>query len=227
MNAAEEIPASVCAAVGSQLGAFLSGIHGIPVAEFDSSAVKHESLCLEDCLASARDDYAQARAGIPTQYAPRVQRFLDASPPSDGLEWSRGVFAQRSRQRAHPRTERRCVRDYRLGRHSGHRSSVRFRPAISRSGTDGPGSLTRGLRPGPFSRERSDTAACAFFRPMAGAGEHRIRADAAERCVSRRGDALAEVAISLSIGRMMRISVVSSRSSPDRVDAPKQVFDVV
>lgn len=86
MNAAEEVPPSACAAVGSQLGAFLSGIHGIPVAEFDSSAVKHESLSLEDCLASARDDYAQARTGIPTQYAPRVERFLDASPPSDAWD---------------------------------------------------------------------------------------------------------------------------------------------
>jgi aminoglycoside phosphotransferase (APT) family kinase protein len=83
MNATEEILARAGAAVGSQLGAFLGGIHGIRVAEFDSSAVRHELLCLKDCLASARGDYAQARTGIPTQYAARVERFLDASPPSD------------------------------------------------------------------------------------------------------------------------------------------------
>jgi hypothetical protein len=54
MNAAEHISASSCAAIGRQLGAFLSSIHGIRVAALDSSAVKHETLCLKDCLVSAR-----------------------------------------------------------------------------------------------------------------------------------------------------------------------------
>jgi aminoglycoside phosphotransferase (APT) family kinase protein len=86
MNAAEGIPASGCAAMGRQLGAFLSSIHQIPAAAFDSSAVKCESLCPEDCLASARDDYGKAREGIPTRYVAAVERFLDASPAAD--TWS-------------------------------------------------------------------------------------------------------------------------------------------
>jgi aminoglycoside phosphotransferase (APT) family kinase protein len=86
MNAPNHISANGCAAIGRQLGAFLSSIHGIPLAAFDSSAVKRESLCLEDCLASARDDYANARRGIPTRYVAAVERFLDAAPAAEA--WS-------------------------------------------------------------------------------------------------------------------------------------------
>ena len=86
MNAAEGIPASGCTAMGRQLGAFLSSIHEIPAAAFDSSAVKHESLSPEDCLASARNDYAEVRGWIPTRYVAAVERFLDASPAADA--WS-------------------------------------------------------------------------------------------------------------------------------------------
>ena len=82
MHAAEEFSVSACAAVGTRLGTFLSSIHGIPVAAFDSLAVKHESLCLTDCLVCAREDYAKARKAIPTHYRTLVERFLDASPPA-------------------------------------------------------------------------------------------------------------------------------------------------
>lgn len=86
MNAAEDISARGRAVIGRQLGAFLSSIHQIPAGALDSSAVRRESLCLEDCLASARDDYAKARTGIPTQYVPAVERFLDTPPRAE--TWS-------------------------------------------------------------------------------------------------------------------------------------------
>jgi aminoglycoside phosphotransferase (APT) family kinase protein len=86
MYAAQDISASTGAAMGRQLGPFLSRIHGIPMAAFDSSAVKRESMCLEDCLASARDDYVKASTGIPTRYVAGIERFLDASPAAEA--WS-------------------------------------------------------------------------------------------------------------------------------------------
>ena len=82
MNAPNHISETGSAGIGGQLGAFLSSIHGIPLATFDSSAVKRESLILEDYLASAQDDYAKARKGIPTEYVALIERFLAASPPA-------------------------------------------------------------------------------------------------------------------------------------------------
>ena len=91
INSAEDISASG-AAVGTQLGAFLSSIHQIPRAALDSSAVNRESLCPEDCLASARDDYVKAKKGIPPRYVAAVERFLD-SPPDTETWGGESVFS--------------------------------------------------------------------------------------------------------------------------------------
>ena len=183
MNAPNHISETGCAGIGRQLGAFLSSIHGIPLAAFDSSAVKRESLCLEDCLASAHDDYGRARKGIPTRYVSLVERFLDASPPATAWKGD-PVFSHNDLGSEHILgTERRRVGHHRLGRHSVHRSGLRLRPPVPRSRTGGPGRLARGLLTGAARRERPDTAACPFLRTMAAAREHRIWAGATALCV--------------------------------------------
>jgi aminoglycoside phosphotransferase (APT) family kinase protein len=100
MDVAEEISVSARAAMGTQLGAFLSGIHGIEMMALDPASVKHESLCLEDCLASARDDYAKAQPGIPARHVAAVERFLDSCPAAESRDGA-AVFSHNDQGSEH------------------------------------------------------------------------------------------------------------------------------
>ena len=67
--------------IASRLGAFLSGIHAVPIREL-AGLVELDAQPPRGWLAGARDEYVAVVDHVPAEYRPTVEAFLTAPPPA-------------------------------------------------------------------------------------------------------------------------------------------------